>query len=168
MTTMSVVGECFFWYRLNRVVPDKFHRAIKRLCVCVCVCVSVCIADFDGLNSDRTGRGGGQTDSNPNVTWACWSVTLYHARFQETWESGSDCFLVPHMDHYNVKLNIVLINFLQQLPALLHCDTYTSQFSTVAHRSQFQIFLTWPDSINLCNKFLFFLYVFTVYVVNAV
>jgi len=36
MTTMSVVGECFFWYRLTRVVPDKFHRAVKWLCVCVC------------------------------------------------------------------------------------------------------------------------------------
>jgi len=35
MTTMSVVGECFFWYRLTRVVPDKIHRAAKRLCVCV-------------------------------------------------------------------------------------------------------------------------------------
>jgi len=27
----------FFWYRLTRVFPDKFHRAVKRLCVCVCV-----------------------------------------------------------------------------------------------------------------------------------
>jgi len=36
MTTMRVVGECFFWYRLTQVFPDKFHRAIKRLCVCVC------------------------------------------------------------------------------------------------------------------------------------
>jgi len=35
MTTMRVVGECFFWYRLTRVFPDKFHRAVKRLCVCV-------------------------------------------------------------------------------------------------------------------------------------
>jgi len=34
-------GECFFWYRLTRVVPDKFHRAVKRLCMCVCVCVCV-------------------------------------------------------------------------------------------------------------------------------
>jgi len=33
------VGECFFWYRLTWVVPDKFHRAVKRLCVCVCACV---------------------------------------------------------------------------------------------------------------------------------
>ena len=41
MTTMSVVGECFFWYRLTRVVPDNFHRAVKWLCVCVCVC-SLC------------------------------------------------------------------------------------------------------------------------------
>ena len=30
------VGECFFWYRLTRVVLDKFHRAVKQLCVCVC------------------------------------------------------------------------------------------------------------------------------------
>ena len=37
MTTMRVVGECFFWYRLTRVFPDKFHRAVKRLCVCVCL-----------------------------------------------------------------------------------------------------------------------------------
>jgi len=35
MTTMRVVGECFFWYRLTRVFPDKFHRAVKRFCVCV-------------------------------------------------------------------------------------------------------------------------------------
>jgi len=35
MTTMRVVGECFFWYRLTRVFPDKFHRAVKQLC-CVC------------------------------------------------------------------------------------------------------------------------------------
>jgi len=27
----------FFWYRLTRVFPDKFHRAVKRLCVCVCI-----------------------------------------------------------------------------------------------------------------------------------
>ena len=25
----------FFWYRLTQVVPDNFHRAVKRLCVCV-------------------------------------------------------------------------------------------------------------------------------------
>ena len=40
MTTMSVVGECFFWYLLTRVVADKFHRAVKRLCVCVCSRIS--------------------------------------------------------------------------------------------------------------------------------
>jgi len=30
------VGECFFWYRLTWVVPDKIYRAVKQLCVCVC------------------------------------------------------------------------------------------------------------------------------------
>jgi len=29
------VVECFLWYQLTRVVPDKIHKAIKRLCVCV-------------------------------------------------------------------------------------------------------------------------------------
>jgi len=43
MTMMRVVGECFFWYRLTRVFPDKFHRAVKRLCV-VCVCVLIQIS----------------------------------------------------------------------------------------------------------------------------
>jgi len=48
MTTMSVVGECFFWYRLTRVVPDKFHRAVKRLCVlCVCLFLNDSPLNFD-------------------------------------------------------------------------------------------------------------------------
>jgi len=34
------VGECFFWYQLTRVFPDKIHRAVKRVCVCVCVLFS--------------------------------------------------------------------------------------------------------------------------------
>jgi len=37
MTTIGVqVGECFFWFWLTQVVPDKIHRAIKWLCVRVC------------------------------------------------------------------------------------------------------------------------------------
>ena len=46
MTTMSVVGECFFWYRLTRVVPDNFHRAVKRLCVCVDLPAGVTSSQF--------------------------------------------------------------------------------------------------------------------------
>jgi len=34
-------GWMFFWYRLTRVFPDKFHRAVKRLCVCVCITMSL-------------------------------------------------------------------------------------------------------------------------------
>ena len=47
MTTMSVVGECFFWYRLTRVVPDNFHRAVNGCVLCVCVCV--CDGDSDDV-----------------------------------------------------------------------------------------------------------------------
>ena len=50
MTTMSVVGECFFWYRLTRVVPDNFHGAVKRLCVCVCVCPRIIMMDIDDVH----------------------------------------------------------------------------------------------------------------------
>jgi len=52
MTTMRVVGECFFWYRLTRVFPDKFHRAVKRLC-CVCVCVPLEENDNDNDDDDE-------------------------------------------------------------------------------------------------------------------
>jgi len=31
----NIVGECFFWFQLIRVVPDKIQRAVKRLCACV-------------------------------------------------------------------------------------------------------------------------------------
>ena len=34
------VGECFFWYRLTRVVPDKWPLNGR---VFVCVCVWVCV-----------------------------------------------------------------------------------------------------------------------------
>ena len=34
------VGECFFWYRPTRVVPDK--RPLNG-CVCVCACVRACV-----------------------------------------------------------------------------------------------------------------------------
>jgi len=44
---MRVVGECFFWYRLTRVFPDKFHRAVKRLCVCVHLLQSVAPSLFN-------------------------------------------------------------------------------------------------------------------------
>jgi len=34
MTTIGLSGECFFWYRLTRVVPNKIWRAVKWLYVC--------------------------------------------------------------------------------------------------------------------------------------
>ena len=41
------MGECFFWYRPTRVVPDQ--RPLNgcvcvRVCVCVCVCVYVVVS----------------------------------------------------------------------------------------------------------------------------
>jgi len=53
------VGECFFWYRPTRVVPDKRPlNGCVCVCVYVCVCVCVCVvvvADvsmFVGHNED--------------------------------------------------------------------------------------------------------------------
>ena len=40
------MDECFFWYRLIWVVPDRIHRAVKRLCVCV-VCRKKLIDEDD-------------------------------------------------------------------------------------------------------------------------
>ena len=37
------MGECFFWYQLTQIVPDKIQRAIKQMCeLCVYMCVYVC------------------------------------------------------------------------------------------------------------------------------
>jgi len=57
---LFVLCECFFWYRLTHVIPDKIQRAVKWLCVCVCantssshssgicdfVCACVCVCVF--------------------------------------------------------------------------------------------------------------------------
>jgi len=45
----------FFWYRLTRVFPDKFHRAVKRLCVCVYVCVGCELLVYPGAFNMTTG-----------------------------------------------------------------------------------------------------------------
>jgi len=55
---MRVVGECFFWYRLTRVFPDKFHRAVKRLCGCVCVCLHEAIEGEQDASQLRDGDMG--------------------------------------------------------------------------------------------------------------
>jgi len=35
------VGECFFWYRRTRVVPDQ-RPLNSRCCCCMCACVFLC------------------------------------------------------------------------------------------------------------------------------
>jgi len=35
------VGECFFWYQLTLVVPDKIQ--CRKTVVCVCACASACV-----------------------------------------------------------------------------------------------------------------------------
>jgi len=52
------VGECFFWYRLTRVVPEKIHRAVKRLCVCVLLLsILVYVSFYSGVTPGRVGSG---------------------------------------------------------------------------------------------------------------
>jgi len=43
------VGECFFWYRPTRVVPDK-----RPLNGCVCVCVCVCVNRWRQRGSEKS------------------------------------------------------------------------------------------------------------------
>jgi len=79
------VGECFFWYRLTRVFLDKFHRAVKRLCV-VCVCVSVCNRPTRSTQPCIPLRSLNQVPAltgwrnGMNVTSAVWSNRLWHVR----------------------------------------------------------------------------------------
>jgi len=87
------VGECFFWYRLTQVVLDKFHRAVKRLCVCVCVCVAamhllenpvfanaehIFVVAFSALTLLLGGRKGIQPIKNSGgiLAWLCVCVKV--------------------------------------------------------------------------------------------
>jgi len=49
------MGECLFWYRPTRVVPDQ---RLLNGCVCVCVraCVCVCVSVCRGALSDTAIR----------------------------------------------------------------------------------------------------------------
>jgi len=47
------VGECFFWYQLTRVVPDKFHRAVKWLRVCVLSSLLVGAVELWALSEEK-------------------------------------------------------------------------------------------------------------------
>jgi len=70
MTTMRVVGECFFRYRLTQVFPDKFHRAVKRLCVCVCACCALKVIPR-GLTRDE------ELIVRQAFAGLCWSKQFY-------------------------------------------------------------------------------------------
>jgi len=52
------MGECFFWYRLTRVFPDKILSVVKWLCVCVCACMRECICPFAELKCMLTDVSG--------------------------------------------------------------------------------------------------------------
>ena len=101
MTTMRVVGECFFWYRLTRVFPDKFHRAVKRLCVCVC-------SFFPYLSPLRIGpvryqAGGGKRRTNPAFVCLCVFIlycSVFHLCLQCT-----GCAYVTYYDNHHSRLN---------------------------------------------------------------
>jgi len=88
MITMSVVGECFFWYRLTRVVPDKFHRAVKRLCECGTGHINLQLVDKfcylgDMLSVDemlmQLWRAEFEFDGINSGSWYhCLSIMIYH------------------------------------------------------------------------------------------
>jgi len=43
MMIRMVVGGCFFWYRLTRVVPDK---GLQNGCCYELLCVASCVASY--------------------------------------------------------------------------------------------------------------------------
>jgi len=71
---MRVVGECFFWYRLTRVVPDKFHRAVKWLRVYTVINV------FSSLTLLVRRQEGHPACKKLSVSDGCWCSCLSGAR----------------------------------------------------------------------------------------
>jgi len=133
MTTMRVVGECFFWYRLTRVFPDKFHRAVKRLCVCVCVCCTL-YAWLDNIYLDQ------QLIANNLLE----SVTLYNKPSPKSfWKS---CITTPHGREWICQLHVLT----------MHCPLQTRPVTQMLIR-YIHTTRTYDDgicraSIASCNK----------------
>ena len=67
------VGECFFWYRPTRVVPDK-----RPLNGCVCVCITVVIYAFSALTQLVWSQG--EHSVCKNWVMGCWCGYLAEAR----------------------------------------------------------------------------------------
>ena len=115
MTTMRVVGECFFWYRLTRVFPDKFHRAVKQLCVCVCV--QVLIGYFAGVSERQ------HTEAERTLPPKLWPVGILSDSY---WPCCLDLSRTCQVDRsqaaandWCVVNNISMLNLLLLLTVLL-------------------------------------------------
>ena len=105
------MGECFFWYRLTRVFPDKFHRAVKRLC-CVCVPVQItCLTVF-------------LHNLSPSPLWCTsWPGTLHfisspnHCLLFATFHTIAACFVVVPRLFY-----LILVSHLRTWNSVFYLD----------------------------------------------
>jgi len=94
MTTMSVVGECFFWYRLTRVVPDNFHRAVKRLCVCNVKNVCKLVIQFPYKNTAKCPKYLTALVNRDNMLQGVWGISVYELIFAETTKDIATVYLI--------------------------------------------------------------------------
>ena len=125
------MGECFFWYRPTRVVPDQRPlNGCVCVCVCVCACVRACVRArarvcvFDPLNRDRYQRHP-RPPSPPSPARSSGPATASRWRVGLTDLQSADDSLV----HFAVEVAIsdalqlkVRMTFLQ--PAHAHIHTY--------------------------------------------
>jgi len=144
---MRVVGECFFWYRLTRVFPDKFHRAVKRLCVCVL--------------SWTTGWAGNRRNIHPlHLSWL--STFLYQLP-----PSTTICSILPVQF---TCLTVFCTTSLQSCidypfvwnPSLHtpyisspnHCLLFATHAHTIAHRNLFTKIVSSNPSLSVSTVYL--------------
>jgi len=110
-------GWMFFWYRLTRVFPDKFHRAVKRLCVCVCIkpllyCKTNNFhSSIFALSNLWTPCGHGVVichSGRPNLAFVLW--LLYYGTFRLLWHIFSCVGFII----FSIKLSALMLSVGQQ------------------------------------------------------
>jgi len=135
----------FFWYRLTRVFPDKFHRAVKRLCVCVCVKVQfflfvarrtiplhllACgvigmILGFTGVLCSKVQEQKGNYDAYVirHLKATCHGETreLTHIHYTEFPDRGIPKCVPSLLDMIELMRELQSANLPEALPVVIHC-----------------------------------------------
>ena len=148
MTTMRVVGECFFWYRLTRVFPDKFHRAVKRLCVVCCLnCQLKFDRDYDLQSCRISGEESWHVQSRFASSGPVINIQVLHRPFPGRFVHG-----MCSLDKLQWTLHCMMPYFelkVEKAQMMFCCHIVKNLANTLNIRWMLDVRLVWPVAYPL-------------------